>query len=146
MIIERYDANRDADTVSRQKIIEFLFHALESYGDPKHQIEACLNYALGNAPNQGGAVWVAKNDEGQLLGAVVVNKTHMQGYIPEYLLVYIAVAPGLRGQGVGKQLMQAAIHFLPGSIALHVEAANPALKLYERLGFQNKYLEMRLEK
>ena len=29
-------------------------------------------------------------------------------------------------------------------IALHVEKDNPAVFLYEKLGFENKYLEMRL--
>jgi ribosomal protein S18 acetylase RimI-like enzyme len=68
----------------------------------------------------------------------------MGGYIPEHILVYIAVYPSTRGQGVGKQLMQTAIDLLPGGIALHVEPENPARKLYEALGFTNKYLEMRL--
>ncbi|HAB28956.1 MAG TPA: GNAT family N-acetyltransferase, partial [Xanthomarina gelatinilytica] len=33
-----------------------------------------------------------------------------------------------------------------GDVALHVEPNNPAIKLYESLGFTNKYLEMRLKK
>jgi ribosomal protein S18 acetylase RimI-like enzyme len=33
-----------------------------------------------------------------------------------------------------------------GDIALHVEPENPALHLYKKLGFTNKYLEMRLTK
>jgi len=37
-----------------------------------------------------------------------------------------------------------AIRMAHGAIALHVEPDNPAKKLYERLGFTNKYLEMRL--
>jgi ribosomal protein S18 acetylase RimI-like enzyme len=31
-------------------------------------------------------------------------------------------------------------------MALHVEPHNPALRLYERLGYENKYLEMRHNK
>ena len=35
---------------------------------------------------------------------------------------------------------------IENDVALHVEPDNPAKKLYERLGFTNKYLEMRLTK
>ena len=42
--------------------------------------------------------------------------------------------------------MQHAIDNAQGNIALHVEPDNPAIKLYEKLGFTNKYLEMRLNK
>jgi ribosomal protein S18 acetylase RimI-like enzyme len=39
-----------------------------------------------------------------------------------------------------------AISIAEGNIALHVEPDNPAKGLYEKLGFTNKYLEMRLIK
>ena len=42
--------------------------------------------------------------------------------------------------------MQKAIELTEGDIALHVDRDNPAIKLYERLGFTNPYLEMRLKK
>ncbi|HNR54357.1 MAG TPA: GNAT family N-acetyltransferase, partial [Flavobacteriales bacterium] len=66
--------------------------------------------------------------------------------IPENILVYIAVDRSSRGKGVGRRLMQAALDKARGSIALHVEPDNPARKLYEALGFTNKYLEMRLHR
>ena len=42
--------------------------------------------------------------------------------------------------------MEQALKLTKGDVALHVEPDNPAKKLYERLGFTNKYLEMRLVK
>jgi ribosomal protein S18 acetylase RimI-like enzyme len=69
----------------------------------------------------------------------------MEGYIPENILVYIAVDGSQRGKGIGKTLMQKAISLAQGDIALHVEPDNPARHLYEKLGFTNKYLEMRLK-
>ncbi|MFN2431167.1 MAG: GNAT family N-acetyltransferase, partial [Cryomorphaceae bacterium] len=49
-------------------------------------------------------------------------------------------------QGVGKELMKRIIDHTDGGIALHVEPENPAKFLYEKFGFTNKYLEMRLNK
>lgn len=134
------------DPAAAASIAAFLHQALEQYGDPLDQISACMDYALSDKPGRGGAIFTATDVLGRSVGATVVNHTNMKGYIPEHILVYIAVDPATRGQGVGKQLMQAAIDFLPGNIALHVEPDNPARRLYESLGFTNKYLEMRLNK
>ncbi|MCB0741696.1 MAG: GNAT family N-acetyltransferase, partial [Chitinophagaceae bacterium] len=68
------------------------------------------------------------------------------GYIPENILVYIAVHKSYRGKGLGKELMKKTMDRAKGSIALHVEPDNPAKFLYEKLGFTNKYLEMRLQR
>jgi len=81
-----------------------------------------------------------------MAGVVVVNRTGMEDYIPENILVYIAVDAALRGQGVGKQLMKKAIELAKGNVALHVEPNNPARFLYEKIVFTNKYLEYRLVK
>lgn len=104
-----------------------------------------INYSLSKGITPGGFVVVGR-DEGVIVGAVVVNKTGMEGYIPENILVYIAAHREKRGKGYGKAMMQKAIETAEGNIALHVEPDNPAKKLYEKLGFTNKYLEMRLNK
>ncbi|MDN4164736.1 GNAT family N-acetyltransferase [Cytophagales bacterium LB-30] len=142
---EALTAIDNATFLQKNEIADFLFVHLEQYGDKKEDIMKCLDYALDNTRHQGGFVMMARQNA-ELVGAVVINHTGMSGYIPENILVYIAVHGKTRGMGIGKQLMEKAIEMANGNIALHVEPDNPARKLYEKLGFTNKYLEMRLNK
>jgi ribosomal protein S18 acetylase RimI-like enzyme len=124
-------------------VAEFLFHHLEQYGDQKEDILKAIEYIF--EEYKGGHMLLALEGN-EIVGAVVINNTNMSGYIPENILVYIAVHKNQRGKGTGKELMKQVIKLTKGSIALHVEPDNPALHLYEKVGFTNKYLEMRLEK
>lgn len=128
---------------NNQIIAEFLYTHLEEYGDKIEDILKCIDYVMN--PNKGGNI-VVGIDENKIVGVVILNNTGMKDFIPENILVYIAVDNSQRGKGHGKQLMQKAISLAEGNIALHVEPDNPAKKLYEKLGFTNKYLEMRLIK
>jgi len=53
------------------------------------------------------------------------------------------VDPKSRGCGIGRKLIRQALSRCAGDIKLHVEYDNPAIRLYERLGFSSKYAEMR---
>jgi [ribosomal protein S18]-alanine N-acetyltransferase len=128
---------------TNQIIAQFLVKHLEEYGDQIEDILKCIDYVMN--PNKGGNIVVGL-DENKIVGVVILNNTGMKGFIPENILVYIAVDNSQRGKGCGKQLMQKAISIAKGNIALHVEPNNPAKILYEKLGFTNKYLEMRLIK
>jgi|SRR5690606_29662936 len=134
-----------ATYLQKKEIADFLFIHLGQYGDPKEDIMKCLDYALDQNMHAGGFVVMAR-ENGELVGALIMNKTGMSGYIPENILVYIAVDAEQRGKGIGGKLMDMAVKMANGAIALHVEPDNPAKKLYERIGFTNKYLEMRLTK
>ncbi|MBR9919332.1 MAG: GNAT family N-acetyltransferase [Bacteroidetes bacterium] len=126
------------------EVTKFLHTHLQQYGDPAGDIQKAIAYAMKEIPSPGGFV-VVKRENDDVIGAVVMNKTGMGGYIPEYILVYIAIHENQRGKGLGKQLMNECIQACDGDIALHVEPDNPAKFLYEKLGFENKYLEMRLK-
>lgn len=130
---------------SREDIADFLYHHLDEYGDKKEHILSCIAYAYGDEEGQDGFILIAHREQ-DILGAVIINHTNMGGYIPEHILVYIAVDANERGQGIGKELMERIIEATEGDIALHVEPENPAKFLYEKFGFTNKYLEMRLNK
>jgi len=129
--------------LSKDEVIDFLFHHLDEYGDARNDIAKCMEYALSEAEGKGGAVLVAREGSA-VVGALLLNNTGMSGFIPENILVYVAVHSSQRGKGVGKKLVQLAADNTTGSIALHVEPQNPARHLYEKMGFTNKYLEYRL--
>ena len=118
---------------------------MEKYGDNKEDIKKAINYAVKEFSSFGGYVMLLI-DNSIIKGAVVLNFTGMGGYIPENILVYIATHKKFRGQGLGKKLMNDVIEYTKGDIALHVEANNPAKYLYEKQGFTNPYLEMRLKR
>ncbi len=145
MKIDTYFSVDTLSTLEKKEIIDFLFNHLEEFGDKWEDIERAVNYALNPNPAFGGFVLYIK-DNGKVIGTVVMNKTRMKGYIPENVLVYIAVHKNYRGMGLGVQLMKRAIQTAKGDIALHVESDNPARFLYEKVGFKNPYIEMRYYK
>ncbi len=140
-----YDPQQQPTTDETSALVNFLFEHLQAFGDPKAHIQKAIGYATKAFTSFGGFVIVLEEDT-TIKGIVVVNQTGMGGYIPENILVYIATHKDYRGQGLGKTLMQQAISQAKGDIALHVEANNPAIQLYKKLGFTNPYLEMRLKK
>ncbi|MFO7882476.1 MAG: GNAT family N-acetyltransferase [Kosmotogaceae bacterium] len=130
------------DVVSKDKLISFFYKHLGEYGDPEEDIERSIDYALSDKEGKGGFILVAC-EEDEIVGGLVINDTGMGGYIPEHILVYVAVDKKMRGEGIGGELVTNAIEKCDGEIALHVEYDNPAKRLYERIGFESKYAEMR---
>lgn len=143
-----FNSNQEITDEEKSQVIDFLHTHLDQYGDTKEDIGKCLDFALRiNNPSTtmtplGGMILIGKEDH-EIVGAVVMNRTGMNGYIPDNILVYIAVHKDARGKGYGKQLMKKAVELTNGAIALHVEPDNPARFLYEKLGFNSKYIEMR---
>lgn len=142
MVLEIYTPDRLPSEQLIHDFVGFLAHHLDQYGDAPQDIRKAIDYAFSQEPGKGGFV-VSAIENGRLSGVVVVNQTGMEGYIPENILVYIAVHGDSRGKGLGKMLMTKALETARGGVALHVEPDNPAVKLYRKLGFTNKYLEMR---
>lgn len=57
----------------------------------------------------------------------------------EIRIIDIAIMPDYRGKGVGGGIMQSLLDEAAGcskSVTIHVEHNNPALRLYQRLGFR----------
>ncbi|TDQ15016.1 acetyltransferase (GNAT) family protein [Algoriphagus boseongensis] len=138
-----FSSHNPLSMAQRELVADFLVEELAEFGDPKEAVLKCLNFAMADPSGLGGLV-ILVGDFSNLDGALVLNKTGMSEYIPENILVYFAVSKDKRGQGLGKAMLDFLLGQIEGSIALHVEPNNPAKALYERLGFTNKYLEMRL--
>lgn len=124
-------------------VTDFLYKELDQYGDSKRAIMKSINYAMGD-PDTGGGIVAVMSKEERILGAIVINYTRMGDYIPDNILVYVAVHHEYRGKGIGKRLISATLEQIEGDVALHVEPGNPAMHLYRKIGFESKYVEMRL--
>ncbi|MFA5574708.1 MAG: GNAT family N-acetyltransferase [Brumimicrobium sp.] len=141
--IQKWDDKSPMSTQKFEEINQFLYKYLQEYGDPKEDIANAMCYSLNENKKETSGFVLAAYSNNEIVGAAVINETGMGGYIPENILVYIATHAQHRGKGIGKSLMEATIQNCKGAIALHVEPDNPAKKLYEKIGFKNKYLEMR---
>ena len=135
----------DFGDLTKEQFIDFLFEHLDQFGDPKPDIEKSIDYAFSTAEGKGGFLLAAYH-EGELAGALVMNNTGMSGYIPENILVYVAVDSKHRGKGFGGEIVKKSFEIAEGDVKLHVEYDNPAKRLYERVGMKTKYAEMRYEK
>ncbi len=130
---------------TREDFVAFLHHTMQPYNDTLEDTARGVSHALGEEGGNGGFI-VLERVNGGLAGGVVMLNTGMKGYVPEVILLMISVDPRLRGKGLGRHLIERAVAECRGEVKLHVESDNPARRLYERLGFEQKYLEMRLSR
>ncbi len=86
--------------------------------------------------------------DGQAVGRLLVDRSER-----EIVLIDIALLPEHRNRGIGTGLIRKLLGDAAGAgkaVRLHVLKSNPALRLYERLGFyqvedQSMYFEMKCE-
>lgn len=116
---------------------------MKPYEDSPEDSERGIRDALEGRPAPGGFVVCALDGE-EIVGLLTMLRTGMQGYIPPNLLLFLAVRPDSRRNGVGTGLVRRALEAVDGAVKLHVEPDNPAKALYESVGFTPTYVDMRL--
>jgi len=141
IIYKKLDIANNLTEETKNKITNFLTNHMQQYSDSVESVMLCLDYV--SDPSRGGEIYLSEHNS-NIVGAVVTNYTHMKGYIPANLLVYVATHNQYRRKGIAKKLMQMALQNCKNGATLHVEMNNPAKILYEKLGFVQKYVEMRL--
>jgi len=133
------------DWMNPEGLANFLYESLKPYEDPLPEVKQGIFDALEPTNGEPGFVLVAEIDQ-KVVGALLMLRTGMKGYIPDNLLLMVAVDPSTRGKGVGAQITKRSFELADGDVKLHVEYDNPAKRLYERLGMTSKYAEMRYQK
>lgn len=145
MTIKNFDAFSRLSIIDINRITNFLFEYLGETRDTKSAIRKSILYAAKEISGLGGYVFVMEQDN-TIVGVVVVNRTGMNEYIPENILVYIAVKTEHRKQGVAKALIKHTKEYCEGDISVHVNKDNTAIKLFENQGFKPRNIEMRLNR
>lgn len=118
------------EALNRTWLVE---HDLIEPADEPH-----LTQPFENIINPGGAILVALNDDGDVVGtcAIAPHGTN------EFELAKMAVAPEARGQGIGRQLIEACLDLARKRGARRVDLLSStklgaAVRLYERTGFRH---------
>jgi hypothetical protein len=104
-----------------------------------------VDYALKNRPSFGGFIFVMMESE-RIIGAVVVNKTGMEGIRSENILLLAEVgAPYLSEETIWQELINRAVLYTDGDISFSVRSNHPALATAKKMGFQDQFLELRFQ-
>ena len=72
------------------------------------------------------------------VNGAVAGRLYLQRREQEYRIIDIALLPEFRGQGIGGRILSDVLHAAAEDgkpVRIHVEQNNPAMRLYERLGF-----------
>lgn len=135
---------------------EMIQEMASAGGDPpgdETEIRKWFEQSLASAlEHEDHLVLLAQNPEpdSEPIGLVEASLSGLHPVFARRRLLHIHaiyVKPDYRRQGIGRQLMQAALQWGReqgcAQVALSVLAGNPALKLYQALGFEVFELEMR---
>jgi ribosomal protein S18 acetylase RimI-like enzyme len=122
--------SRELDASGRQMIREA--RAMGRLGPFMLLLAPLSGGLMGLSP---GFVW---DDHGQIIGNVTIMRSPRR--LDAWQVANVAVHPDHRRRGIARALVEAAIDYTAGRgghhLSLQVREDNPAVTLYERLGFQ----------
>ncbi len=145
MTIKTFDAFSRMSIIDIDRITNFIYNNSDEFGDTKTAIRKSILYAAKEILGLGGYVFVME-DKNKILGTVVVNRTGMDEYLSENIIVYVVVKEGYRNMGIAKKIIKHTIKYCKGNIAVHINIDNPVISLFENIGFKSRNIEMRLER
>lgn len=143
MIIKTYDAYSKLSIMDINRVTNFLHEHSGVFRDSKSAIKKSLLYAIKEIPGLGGYVFVSEH-QNEILGVLVINKTGMNEYIPENILVYLVVNANYDEDGIKEKLINYTTNYCKGDIALYINKESPELGWFKEKGFKSRNIEMRL--
>lgn len=135
--------NQDVNLIEREEIAEFIQDNSFGHRDSLDNINNAINYVF---KGEGGFILLQYNNYQILTGVAVMNETGMRGYLSDNILVYLAVSKKVIDRRISEEIVIETINRSEGDISLHLEKRNPARFIFEKLGFTNPFLEMRLSR
>lgn len=140
--VQVYDSFSGISPLDRAVVEQFI-HRFGEVADSGEITEA-LDYAVKNKPSFGGFI-IAAWQGMEVQACVVVNKTGMGSFNACFVLAYAAVHPAVdHPEAVLQELIGRARQHAKGDIAFHLPPGNPGISLFKRLGFEERYVELRL--
>ena len=131
--------------ILKERITRFILDNSSERDQNYENVWRSVEYALSLSRNQGGFILLARED-GDITGALVINRTSMEDYIPENILIHLVIGAHVNRNIIGEKLLGMAIEITKGKIAVRLNKDHPDLSLYEIMGFRERYIEYQLQK
>ena len=138
--ITKYDAFSSMNYYKKIALIDFLCAVNDMSTAQRERVVQSVDYALKETVSFGGFI-VTLEKENKFVGAVVVNKSGMGGFLPDHLVVLSGVAPIAAQEEIIALLLKEADMYAMGKIAIvsKIEQTNE-VQLLSLKNSQVKYL------
>ena len=127
--------------IQRNQLIDFVVLHLQNQEVIAENIGKAIDHAVGGLVNNGGLVVIARHEE-ELVGVLVLCKTGMEGFMPENIIFYLAIHLNQRNKLIGSELIEYAKRFSSGRIAVRVTGGLGVEGYFEKLGCEEKVIEL----
>ena len=138
-----YDAFTGIGVSKKKALIGFLSQYSEATWLGKEAINQAVEYAIKEIPSFGGFIVTAEENH-QIIAALIVNKTGMQGYMPQHIAVLNAVLPAYKNSSVLKEIKAKAMVLTRGDIALVVNNQGVKDMELQNMTVEAKYMQLPL--
>jgi GNAT superfamily N-acetyltransferase len=145
MKIVTFDAFNRMSGRDMDRVVQFLNREIDSCADSEGAILKSVQYAIKDRAGLGGYVF-EMFDETETIGVAVVNRTGMEEYMPDNILVYIAIKKNRQKKGYGRKLLSYALDHCEGEVMIHITGDNPSRTFFQKFGFKTQYQEMYLDR
>ena len=116
-----YDAYTGIGVPKKKALIGFLRQYSNVAWIKPEGIQKAVEYAVKETPSFGGFIVTVEKDH-QILAALIVNKTGMQGYLAEHIIVMNAIMPEYMDSSIMHELLRKAYGVAKGDIAMIVNS------------------------
>lgn len=125
------------------QIIDFLSkHSSDVSRRNKEDIRKSLEYAIKERASHGGYITIIR-DGYELVGVSILNKTGLEGILPDYILSHMAIDKKFgTGSDWEQLLLKKTLELCNGNVAFLVQANNPMVEACMEQGFEYKRLEL----
>jgi len=138
-----YDAFTGIGVSKKKAIIGFLSQYSEATWLDKNAINQAVDYAIKEIPSFGGFIVTAEENH-QIIAALIVNKTGMQGYMPQNIAVLNAVLPAYENSPIVKEIKAKAMMLTRGDIAMVVNNQGTKDMELQNMTAKAKYMQLPL--
>ncbi|MCB0663828.1 MAG: hypothetical protein KDC24_13865 [Saprospiraceae bacterium] len=134
-----FDAFTGISPFEKLGVIKFLEQHI---GVSKAKIQMAVEYAIKDCPSFGGLILVVTQAE-EPVAVAIIHKAGANGHQAKHTLAYYAISEKFQTEEFVSDFFDKLINLSNGDLAMHLDANDPVLGVFQKMGFQQHRVEYR---